>query len=155
MDLTASSPVNAGSASVLLRPFEPGTLILLSGADAGNTLGISAGDLANITAGTVTIGNASAGNLSLSANLNAGSQNINLLSGGDVIINNGFTLKTTGDASVTAGGNIPASPALPLKSTRTSSPCKPPGRQEDRHRLQSISHERRPIERHHCRRCRR
>lgn len=106
MVINAGTSVDAGTGVALFRPFESGTLIVLAGADAAGTLGISANEFGRITAGTVTIGNSTAGNITVSGDVNVGAQDINLVTGGNITINDGDTLTTTGDASLTAAGSI-------------------------------------------------
>jgi hypothetical protein len=107
---TTDASLEAGTGTILFRPFNAGTLIDIGGADAvgtPNTLGLTAGELAQITgAGAITIGNATAGNLDVTADVNLGALDLNLISGGNIAFENGDTLTTTGDAVLTAGGAI-------------------------------------------------
>ena len=65
----AGAGVIAGSGTVTLRPYNPGTLINLGGADGVNTLGLTDAELDAISAGVLRIGDASAGDISFTAAL--------------------------------------------------------------------------------------
>lgn len=80
------------TARVTLQPFEAGTLIDLGGADALNTLGLTAVELAlvgtNLATGVVQVGNGTAGNLSNSATITpAGTNQLELVTGAQIIDN--------------------------------------------------------------------
>ena len=101
--LNISSPgsVNAGTGTVTLAPLTAGVGVNLGGTSnpAGGPLSVSAAELNSITAGTLTIGSATAGNISVTAAVDA-------TAGPGVI---GSLSLTTGGAIVQAGGSIKAS----------------------------------------------
>jgi filamentous hemagglutinin family protein len=108
MLLTLVSPgtITAGAGDVLLRPFNNGTLVNLGGADAAGVLGLTDVELDDVIAGTLTIGDANTGTITVSADLTQGTKDINLITGGDIAFENGDRLAITGDAVLTAGGAI-------------------------------------------------
>ncbi|MEK7423348.1 MAG: hypothetical protein AAB131_05840, partial [Actinomycetota bacterium] len=66
--MTLSGNVNSGTAMTWIRPTTAGQLIDLGGADAAGTLGISATDLTRlVTTGVLRIGDATAGNITVTA----------------------------------------------------------------------------------------
>ena len=67
--LTAS--INAGAATATLQQFENGTLINVGGANGVSTLGLSTAELNTVTAGTLQIGNANSGALTVTAHITA------------------------------------------------------------------------------------
>jgi uncharacterized repeat protein (TIGR01451 family) len=69
----SSAVINGGANTVTLQPQSAGTIISLGGVDVpGTTLGLTNGELARITAGTVVVGNtADTGGLTVSAPISA------------------------------------------------------------------------------------
>ena len=109
-DWDLNSTLNAGTGPVLVAPVANGNLLLGAVAADGdpNTLDVTSGDLANITAGTLKLGN-SAGTgytiLQAATDVN-GDYDVEFLTGGGYN-GNGQTL-TTGaqDATFTVGGDV-------------------------------------------------
>jgi hypothetical protein len=93
MTFDGSSSINAGTGSVTLRPLTSGTAIDLGGADAAGLLGLSSTELGIITAGTLTIGSNSAGDINVSAGISL--PNVSTL-----------VLLTPGDVSEAAAGAL-------------------------------------------------
>ena len=109
----------AGDATVSLRPRSTGTLINLGGDDvlSGSplTLGLTTSELARITAGTLTVGSASAGPITLSQALAmAAGSNLTLLSGGGVTFAAGLTTSAGGALRITISGAITQSAPLAI-----------------------------------------
>ncbi len=79
----------AAGPTALLQPFQAGTLINLGGADAGGTpgtLGLTDGELDLVTAGIIQIGNATAGDITVSAAISpAGTSQLELVTGAGVL----------------------------------------------------------------------
>jgi subtilisin-like proprotein convertase family protein len=107
---TSAALVNAGSNTIFLRPRTAGTLINLGGADAvgsPSTLGLTDAELDRITCGTLTIGSATSGAITVSANVTrAAATNLALVSAGDVVLN--ATLSTGGGTLLLDPGANPA-----------------------------------------------
>jgi hypothetical protein len=95
-NLAINAAVGAVTATVTLVPFTAGQLINLGGSDANATLGLSNAELNNITAGVLQVGNAAAGNVTVSANIALNPANMPLLS-----------VSTAG--SITGSGTVQAS----------------------------------------------
>ncbi len=94
MTLTSNLSVNAGSNAVVLRPHTAGTRIDLGGADVLSgtplTLGLTDAELDRIIAGTLTIGDAASGPITISAAINRPSAtNVHLISGGGIVFDPG------------------------------------------------------------------
>ena len=90
----ASSTINAGSGTATITPRTAGTLINLGGADVLGgtplTLGLTAAELNSVTAGTLVIGSAASGAITVSANITrSASTAMQLASGGDISISGG------------------------------------------------------------------
>ena len=71
MTIDPTASINAGAATATLQQFENGTLIHVGGANAASTLGLSAAELNTVTAGTLQIGNANSGALTITAPITA------------------------------------------------------------------------------------
>ena len=65
MSLTGAT--NAGAAIATLQPNTAGQLVNLGGADAAGTLGLTDAELDTVTAGTLRVGSATSGNMTISA----------------------------------------------------------------------------------------
>ena len=119
--LTANSvnltgTVNATSAgNVTIQPIGNGTLINLgNGTDTSTTLGLSANEIGQITARTLTIGSATAGNITISAPV-TWPTNLTMLTAGNTTDN------ITGWANLTVGGTvIPSPPYIMVTNTNDS-----------------------------------
>ncbi|OWK45590.1 Ig-like domain repeat protein [Fimbriiglobus ruber] len=83
-----SGTISAGTGTVTIQPQTPGTLIALGGDNVliGSplTLGLSAADLAQITAGTLVVGSATAGSITVAANVTLPGENLTLVTGAGV-----------------------------------------------------------------------
>ena len=107
--MSIAAAVNAGAGIATLQPFESGTLVNLGGADAANTLGLTDAELDFVTAGTLRIGSATAGNLTVSAAINpAGTSALSLLTGGGISITGSSAITvpalTIGALNITLSG---------------------------------------------------
>ena len=92
LNLTGASPVVAAAASsVVLRPKTAGTLIDLGGTDVSGMLGLTDTELDRITAGTVQIGDASSGAITVTAPLTH-PNNLVLATGAGLTINQRITV---------------------------------------------------------------
>lgn len=96
IDLAANTSINATpSGTVTIYPNTSGRSINVGGADDSSNLGLSNAEINNITASTLTVGNSSAGNISISLSLSpAQSSNLTLLTGG--LIRQGANITTIG-----------------------------------------------------------
>ncbi len=84
--------VNAGAGIATLRPFESGTLVNLGGADSVNTLGLTDAELDFVTSGVLRVGSATAGNLTVSAPIDAANTStLSLITGGSITMSSGIT----------------------------------------------------------------
>ncbi len=104
MTLTSTPSVDAGSNSVVLRPHTAGTRIDLGGADvlSGSplTLGLTDAELDRITAGTLTIGDAASGPITVSAAITRPSAtDVRLVGAGGIVFDPG-SLDTAGGTLV-------------------------------------------------------
>jgi mucin-19 len=111
INISAPASINSGTGTTTIRPRTTGTLINLGGADvlSGSplTLGLTDAELDQITAGTLIIGDANSGNLTVSAAISRpAATNVQLRSGGDVTFNQNFN--TNGGTLLLAPGNSPA-----------------------------------------------
>jgi hypothetical protein len=105
--ISGASNINSGTHTTTLRPHTAGTLIDLGGADADGTLGLTDAELDQVTAGTLILGSANSGDLTVSAAISRpAATNVQLRSGGDVIFNENFN--TNGGTLLLAPGNSPA-----------------------------------------------
>lgn len=107
------------TARATLQPFEAGTLIDLGGVDAVNTLGITAAELNNVTAGVIQVGGATAGNLSNTATITPlGTSQLELVTGAQIIDGNVGTDYVVTRLGMTAGTGIGVSvPAFEIDTT--------------------------------------
>lgn len=97
MDLQSSTSINAGTNNVVLKTRTAGTLINLGGADvlSGSplTLGLTDAELDGIIAGTLQIGDASSGTITVSAAITHGNH-LSLTTGGGITVNQSVTMAT-------------------------------------------------------------
>ncbi|HEV3343894.1 MAG TPA: hypothetical protein VG125_26205, partial [Pirellulales bacterium] len=107
-NMTLSASVNVGTtASVTLQPFTVGQLIDLGGANAVGTLGLSNTELNEITAGTLEIGSAVSGNLTVLSPISpANVTTLGLDSGGSVTGNGGNPDVTVANLAVRSVAGI-------------------------------------------------
>ena len=111
-DLTVRSDAfalngNLDANRVVLGPRTAGQGISLGGADAAGILGLSAAELGFISANVLRVGNAGAGNLSLSANVNLAPANVPTLvleTGGNI---QGAGILTVQNLGIDAAGTMP------------------------------------------------
>ena len=75
--------VNTAGGTVTVRPLTAGTKIALEADDSAGTLGLTAAEFNQVTAGTLVIGDASAGGITLSASLSV-PRNLTLVTGAGV-----------------------------------------------------------------------
>ncbi|MBX2929635.1 MAG: HYR domain-containing protein [Saprospiraceae bacterium] len=111
INLIAPGLINSGMGATTIRPRTTGTRINLGGADvlSGSplTLGLTDAELDQVSAGTLILGNANSGNLTVSAAISRpAATNVQLRSGGDVIFNENFN--TNGGTLLLVPGNSPA-----------------------------------------------
>ena len=82
--------INAGPGAVTIQPKTVGTPINLGSVDTDGVLALADGELKRITAGTLIIGNSSAGTITVTADIaTQTSTNLQLVSGGDLVISGG------------------------------------------------------------------
>jgi len=85
-NIIIAATINAGTSTAVLRQFENATLIDLGGADAANTLGLTDAELDLVTAGVIRIGNANAGDITITAAINTANTNqLELVTGGGIV----------------------------------------------------------------------
>jgi len=112
VNIITGGTINSGSSTTTIRPRTAGTRIDLGGADvlSGSplTLGLTSTELNQITAGTLVIGDANAGELSLTAPITrAAATDVELRSGGGIVFNGG-SFNTGGGTLLLAPGTTPA-----------------------------------------------
>lgn len=109
IDLSGDLSLTGASSSVLLRPFEAGTTIVLGGADAAGVLGLTDAELDHVTGpagAALIIGSTGAGSITFTSAIDtANIGSTNLVTGGTVTQNAGATI-TEGDFSVTSTGAV-------------------------------------------------
>jgi hypothetical protein len=99
--------VNAGTGTATLQPFQDGTLINLGGPDAANTLGLTDGELDNVTAGVVRVGNADAGSISITDAISPFATNqLELVTGASILDMHGGPDLTVTRLGMVAGDGI-------------------------------------------------
>jgi mucin-19 len=111
INLIAPGFITSGTGTTTIRPRTTGTRINLGGADVltGSplTLGLTDSELDQVTTGTLILGDANSGNLTVSAAISRPSAtNVQLRSGGDVTFHENFN--TNGGTLLLAPGNSPA-----------------------------------------------
>jgi hypothetical protein len=85
MSIAGTTTISAGSNTATLRPRTAGQAINLGGADATGTLGLTDAEIDRITAGTLRIGDASAGTINVTQSISpANASTLHLLSGANV-----------------------------------------------------------------------
>ena len=115
-NININAAVNAGANVAFIRQFANGTLINLGGADGTNTLGLTAAEINNVTAGVIVVGNATAGNIGVSTQIMpTGTSQLELVTGGSIIDNN----ITNPDITVTRLG-LTAGTGVGLGGTETA-----------------------------------
>src|SRR5262249_10732347 len=106
MNLLTGS-ITAGSSTVALRQKQDGTAIDLGGADSAGVLGLTDGELDTISAGTISVGDANTGNVTVSAAITrAAATDLNVTSGAvkKIAFNSGSLDAHGGNVTLTAGG---------------------------------------------------
>src|SRR6185436_4908818 len=94
MTLTGATTVTGAIAT--LQPNTATQLVNLGGADAAGTLGLTDAELDTVTAGTLRVGRANSGNMTISAAITpAGTSTLSLISGAAVTETAGSTITTT------------------------------------------------------------
>ncbi len=92
------------TASVSFLPTTPGYLINVGGAgDLTTILGLTSAELGTVSTGTINIGNASSGAITVSAAIALGSTNLALTSGAGITESGSGTLTTTGSLTLVGG----------------------------------------------------
>ena len=108
----ATNPsIKAGTGTVTFRQKTAGTAINLGGADAAGVLGLTDAELDVVTAGTVNIGNADSGTITVSAAITHGN-NLSLTTGAGITVNQAVTMASdksfsATSTSTTAGISLP------------------------------------------------
>lgn len=98
--------INAGGQAVTIHPETAGVEIDLGGADASAKLGLNDSELDRITAGTLNIGNASSGNITVSADITrSAATNMRFVSGGDLLLSGGQIDANGGTLLLDAGAS--------------------------------------------------
>jgi hypothetical protein len=104
IQITPGASLNAGTHAVTLVPQTAGTQINLGGAGGPGTLGLDAKTLAAITAGTLQIGDAASGTITVSAPVVlSGPANLLLTTSGDIVFNSGSINTDGGKLTLTPG----------------------------------------------------
>ncbi|MBC6996022.1 hypothetical protein H9S92_17770, partial [Lewinella lacunae] len=107
LNALVGSSVNAGMNTTTIRPQTAATQINLGGADAGGILGLTDAELDRITTGTLIIGDANSGAITISAAISLpAATDVELRSGGDILFNQSFD--TGGGDLLLAPGTSPA-----------------------------------------------
>jgi Tol biopolymer transport system component len=115
MNFSSSASVDAGSNLVKLRPETSGREINLGEPGSSSQLGLTNAQLNSITAGTLHIGDADSGPITVSADIaRAAPTNMVLASGGDIVLSGG-QIDTGGGALVLNPGVSPAA-VKPIKT---------------------------------------
>ena len=95
-NMTLTGATTATGAIATLQPNTAGQFVNLGAADAAGTLGLIDAELDTVTAGTLRVGRANSGNMTVSAALTpAGSTTLSLISGAAVTETAGSTITTT------------------------------------------------------------
>ncbi len=98
--------INAGSQNVSLAPQTNGTFINLGGSNSPGTLGLSSFELSGITAGTLNIGNAVCGTITVSTTVTLSkATNVHLATGGHIVLNPGSFNTDGGTLTLSPGSN--------------------------------------------------
>ncbi len=118
-----ANTVSAGTQSVIVAPLTSGTVINLGGTDASGTLGLTNTELREITAGTLNIGNADSGAITISVTIGMPSAtNVNVTSGSHIIFNPG-SIGTDGGSLTLTPGNTGSVQPLTSGTDATVSPA--------------------------------
>ena len=110
-NMTLTGATNAGAAIATLQPNTAGQLVNLGAADAAGTLGLTDAELDTVTAGTLRVGRANSGNLTISAAIDtANTTTTTLISGGTVtqtapITETNLAVTAVGAVTLTNTGN--------------------------------------------------
>src|SRR5207248_25294 len=106
--MAIASTVNVGSAKLTLAPVSTAAIALGPNTDTtANTLELSATELNQVTAGTLKVGTAASGNLTISGPINpSGAGILSLQSSGSVIENTTGATITATQLAVRAGGAV-------------------------------------------------
>ena len=100
---TAITALSAGNGTLTLQPLTAGTLIDFGGDDAPGTLGFVSRELDKMESGTLNIGSASAGAITVSSSVTLrDSTNVSLTSGGAINFNSSFATNS-GDLTLSPG----------------------------------------------------
>jgi trimeric autotransporter adhesin len=98
MTIDSSATISAGSATATLAQSQNGVAINLGGANGIGTLGLTSGELNTVTAGTLQVGNANSGALTVVAPITAPTTagTFSLQSGSTITQNSGDTITVAG-----------------------------------------------------------
>ena len=100
MNITSTATINAAANTVALRPRTGGRSISLGAADSSSTLGLTDAELDRITAGTLNIGNASSGAITVSTAISH-ANNLTLTTGAGITFNQAVTMAADKSFSAT------------------------------------------------------
>jgi hypothetical protein len=104
---TSNTSVSAGSNALTLRQKTNGIAINLGGADSATQLGLTDTELDIINAGTINIGNANTGAITVSANITrAAATVLNLTSGANIDVATGSLNSAGGNITLTPNTNV-------------------------------------------------
>ena len=109
---TAAAAINVGTHAVTLRQKTNGTAVNLGSVvdSTPNTVELSNAELARVTAGTINVGDAGSGAITVSANITrAAATNLNVTSGADINITTGSLASAGGNVALNPGANTFAS----------------------------------------------
>jgi hypothetical protein len=110
IDLTSGTPSVQTSSTVTLRQKTNARLINLGAADSATTLGLTDAELDHITAGTLAIGDANSGALTVSAAITRSAATVlNLASGANIDLTTGSLNSAGGNVTLNPGTNVFAS----------------------------------------------
>ena len=110
--------INAGANTIMLRQKTNGVAIALGGADSASQLGLTDAELDLITAGTLNIGNASSGAMTVSAPVTrAAATVLKLTSGANIDVATGSLNSAGGNVTLNPGTNV-----FPATAAWTSRP---------------------------------
>jgi VCBS repeat-containing protein len=115
LQFDATASVDAGANRVTIRQSTNGTAINLGGTDSSGTLGLTDAELDRVNAGELVIGNGLSGTITVSSNITRpSSSNMQLVSGGDVVLSGGQI--NTGGGSLSLDPGVSPNAVRPFQS---------------------------------------
>lgn len=89
--IDSSSSITASTTSIILRPKTAGLLINIGGSDSAGTLGLADAELDRLTANLVQIGDATTGNISVTATITS-PNSVSLTTNGEIVVLSAVTM---------------------------------------------------------------